>query len=285
LKRPSKSAKLEQIMRAKPVRTSDFQEKKRRRERIAMLTAYDATMAAVFDRAGIDALLVGDSVGMVMLGYETTLPVSLEVMIHHTAAVSRGASRAMVIADMPFLTYQVTIADAVRNAGRLLKEGGAAAVKLEGGRPVLDVVRRLVDVGIPVMGHLGLQPQSVHQLGGYRKRGTWPHEAEMIVEDAEALQQAGAFSVVLESIPDELARRVTQQIDVPTIGIGAGPHCDGQVLVSSDMLGLIEDAPPFVKQYANLAETIAAAAASYKEDVRTGRFPAVRTPVPEAPVI
>jgi len=273
-------------MRPRPVRTSDFQEKKRRHERIAMLTAYDATMAALLDRAGIDALLVGDSVGMAVLGYDTTLPVTLEAMIHHTAAVTRGTSRALVIADMPFLTYQVTVAEAVRNAGRLLQEGGAAAVKLEGGRPVLDVVRRLVDVGIPVMGHLGLQPQSVHQLGGYRKRGTWPHEAETIFEDAEALQHAGAFAIVLEAIPDEVARRVTAHLDVPTIGIGAGPHCDGQVLVSSDMLGLLGDlTPPFVKQYARLSETILSAAAAYKEDVRTGRFPAVAAPVPETPVI
>ena len=205
-----------------------------------MLTAYDATMARLLDRAGLDALLVGDSLGMVVLGHETTLPVTLDAMIHHTSAVSRGTERALVIADMPFLSYQVTVSEAVRNAGRLLQEGGAAAVKIEGGRPVLDVVRRLVDVGIPVMGHVGVQPQSVHQLGGYAKRGTQPQDSDAIVADAEALEEAGAFAIVLESIPSELARTITARVGIPTIGIGAGPDCDGQVLVSYDMLGLFD---------------------------------------------
>jgi 3-methyl-2-oxobutanoate hydroxymethyltransferase len=196
-------------------------------------------------------------------------------MVHHTAAVSRGASRALIVADMPFLTYQVSTAEAVRNAGRLLQEGGAAAVKIEGGRPVLEVVRRLVEVGIPVMGHVGLLPQSVNQLGGYRKRGIDEQEAETILDAARALDQAGAFAVVLEAIPPALAGRITAAVTIPTIGIGAGPDCDGQVLVSYDMLGLSGDAvPPFVKSYARLGESISAAARAYVAEVRAGTFPA-----------
>jgi 3-methyl-2-oxobutanoate hydroxymethyltransferase len=271
-------------MESKQVRTTDFGEKKRRGEKITVLTAYDAAVASLLDRAGIDALLVGDSVGMVMLGYDTTLPVSLDAMIHHTAAVRRGVRRAMVIADMPFLSYQVTVAEAVRNAGRLLQEGGAAAVKLEGGRVVLDVVRRLVDVGIPVMGHLGLLPQSVHKLGGYRRQGTDSRQADAILADAHALQDAGAFSIVLESVPADLARRVTAHLTIPTIGIGAGPDCDGQVLVSHDMLGLSTNhVPPFVKQYAHLASAIVSAAEAYRDDVRAGRFPEVKVGAAETP--
>src|SRR5262245_37682868 len=192
-----------------------------------MLTAYDAAMARLFDAAGVDVLLVGRSVGMVALGYATTLPVTLDAMVHHAAAVSRGASRALIVADMPFLTYQVSTAEAVRNAGRLLQEGGAAAVKLEGGRAVLDVVARLVEVGIPVVGHLGLQPQSVHQAGGYHKQATHPLAADALIGDAVALERAGAAAVVLESIPAPLAATVTARLEIPTIGIGAGPHCDG----------------------------------------------------------
>jgi 3-methyl-2-oxobutanoate hydroxymethyltransferase len=267
------------------IRTTDLQAKKQRGERIAMLTAYDATMAGLLDRAGVDAILVGDSVGMVMLGYETTLPVTLEAMIHHTAAVTRGVRRALVIADLPFMTYQVSVEEAVRNAGRLLQEGGAAAVKLEGGRAVVDAVRRLVEIGIPVMGHVGLQPQSVNQLGGYRKRGTQPQEADAILADAEALQKAGAFAIVLESVPSPVAQRVTASVDVPTIGIGAGPHCDGQVLVSHDMLGLSDGhVPSFVRQYVRLAETIVAAAGAYVDDVRTGRFPETHVRAEAAPI-
>jgi 3-methyl-2-oxobutanoate hydroxymethyltransferase len=256
------------------IRVPDFRKMKRRAEKITMLTAYDATMARLFDRAGLDALLVGDSLGMVVMGHETTLQVTLDMMIHHTQAVSRGAERALVIADMPFLSYQVTAADALRNAGRLLQEGGAAAVKIEGGRPVVDVVRRLVDIGIPVMGHLGVQPQSVHQMGGYARRGTRPDESEAIIADAAALEAAGAFAIVLESIPADLARIVTAHVAVPTIGIGAGPDCDGQVLVSYDMLGLFDTfVPPFVKQYARLGDEIVSATQAYIEDVRTGRYP------------
>lgn len=262
-------------MAEKRVRAPDLKEKKRRGEKIAVLTAYDATMARLLDRAGIDILLVGDSLGMVVLGHETTLPVTLDAMVYHTQAVSRGASRALVVADMPFLSYQVSVAEAVRNAGRLIQEGGAAAVKIEGGAPVLDVAKRLTDIGIPVMGHLGLLPQSVHQLGGFRPQARLEGDAERLIDDARALEQAGAFSMVLESIPHEVARLVTAAVTIPTIGIGAGPHCDGQVLVSYDAFGLFDGAvPPFVKQYARLAETIAAAAKAYAEEVRDGRFPA-----------
>src|SRR6185503_12162276 len=211
-------------MDVKHLRVPDFAARKRAGEKIVMLTAYDATMARLLDRAGVDALLVGDSLGTVILGLDTTLPVTLDAVVHHTRAVSRGAERAFVIADMPFLTFQVSVEEAVRNAGRLLQEGGAAAVKLEGGRPVIDVVRRLVDVGIPVMGHLGLQPQSVRQTG-YAKSATGRESADRLMEDAIALRDAGAFAVVLESIPDDVARMATQSIDVPTIGIGAGPEC------------------------------------------------------------
>jgi 3-methyl-2-oxobutanoate hydroxymethyltransferase len=210
-----------------------------------------------------------------MLGHDSTLPVTLEAMVHHTAAVSRGVSRALVVADMPFLSYQVTAPEAIRNAGRLLQEGGAAAVKLEGGRPIADVVQRLVEIGIPVMGHLGLRPQSVHQLGGYARRGTETREADAIIEDAAVLEEAGAFAVVLESIPAALGRTITQRLGIPTIGIGAGPDCDGQVLVTSDMLGLLEQVPPFVKRYAELGHVIRTAARDFAADVREGRFPAV----------
>lgn len=262
------------------VRISDLKEKKRRGEKIAILTAYDAIMAKLLERAGIEVLLVGDSVGMAVLGHESTLPVTLDVMIHHTAAVSRGVERALVIADMPFLSYQVSVEGAVRNAGRLMQEAGAAAVKIEGGRAVIDVVKRLVDVGIPVMGHLGLLPQSVNQLGGYRKRGTQPREADAIAMDAIALEDAGAFAIVLEMVPPEVARTVTSQVQIPTIGIGAGPDCDGQVLVTYDMLGLFDSfVPSFVKMYAHLAETIMTAAQAYADDVRNGRFPEVRSKV------
>jgi 3-methyl-2-oxobutanoate hydroxymethyltransferase len=267
------------------IRITDIQARKQRGEKIAMLTAYDATMGALLDRAGVDILLVGDSVGMVMLGYETTLPVTLDAMIHHTAAVNRGVRRALVVADLPFMTYQVSVEEAVRNAGRLIQEGGASAVKLEGGRTMADVVRRLVEIGIPVMGHVGLQPQSVNQLGGYRKQGTRPQEADAILADAEALQDAGAFAIVLESVPSPVAERITASLHIPTIGIGAGGHCDGQVLVSHDMLGLSDGyVPSFVRQYASLAETVVAAAGAYVEDVRAGRFPEVPVRPSTAPI-
>jgi 3-methyl-2-oxobutanoate hydroxymethyltransferase len=269
-------------MSTRRVRIPDLKDKKARGEKIAMLTAYDATMARLLDRAGVDALLVGDSVGMVMLGHETTIPVTLDAIIHHTRAVVRGTARALVIADMPFLTYQVSVSEAVRNAGRLIQEGGATAVKLEGGRTILDVVSRLVDVGVPVMGHLGLQPQSIHQVGSYAKQATQPREAAALLEDALALERAGAFAIVLEQIPAGLAREVTARVSVPTIGIGAGADCDGQVLVSHDMLGFFDRfVPSFVKQYAQLAETISSAAREYVEDVQAGRYPEVTAPSAE----
>jgi 3-methyl-2-oxobutanoate hydroxymethyltransferase len=272
-------------MMSQQIRTTDFPKMKQRGEKIAMLTAYDATMARLMDRAGVDALLVGDSLGMVILGHDTTVPVTLEAMIHHTRAVSRGAERALVIADMPFLTYQTSVADAVRNAGRLMQEAGAQAVKIEGGRPVLPAVQRLVEIGVPVMGHLGVLPQSVHQLGGYSKRGGSSSERETIIADAIALEQAGAFAIVLESMPSELARIVTAQLAIPTIGIGAGPECDGQVLVSYDMLGLFDQfVPSFVKQYARLGEAIVGATEGYVKDVRAGRFPLDSTPAARTPV-
>ena len=266
------------------IRTRDFREKKRRGEKIAMLTAYDANMARLLDKAGVDALLVGDSVGMVVLGYDNTLPVTLDAMIHHTAAVARGTQRALLVSDMPFLTYQTTPADAVRNAGRLMQEGGAEAVKLEGGSAIIDVVKRLVDVGVPVMGHLGLLPQSVHRVGGFLRQATDPHDADILLADALALEEAGAFAIVLESIPAEVARAVTGALAVPTIGIGAGPECDGQVLVTNDMIGLFDGpVPSFVKQYAHVAEDVTASARSYIDDVKSGRYArpaAPKTPTP-----
>ena len=258
----------------KPVRVPDLVAMKQHGERFTMLTAYDATMARLLDLAGIDILLVGDSLGMVVMGYETTVPVTLDMMVHHCGAVARGTRRALVVADLPFLTYQIDAAETLRNAGRLIQAGGAAAVKLEGGRAILEPTRRLRDAGIPVMGHLGLTPQSVHQIGGFRPQAQTAEDAETLIEDAMALERAGVFAIVLESIPSEIAGRVTSTVAVPTIGIGAGPDCDGQVLVSYDMLGLFDAfVPSFVKQYANLGKTITEAARAYADDVRSGRFP------------
>ena len=259
--------------------------RKRDGQKIAVLTAYDATMAQLLDLAGIDVLLVGDSLGTVILGYETTLPVTLEAVIHHARAVSNGAKRALVVADMPFLTYQTSVPDALRNAGRLMQEGGAAAVKLEGGVAIAGTVQRLVEVGVPVMGHVGLTPQSVHRLGGFRAVGKTPREAGQVIEDARALERAGAFAVVLESIPDTVARDITAELAIPTIGIGAGPDCDGQVLVSYDAFGLFNAfVPRFVKQYAKLGDLLVAAAQEYIDDVQTGRFPGVEHSVCAPPL-
>lgn len=260
----------------KPVRAPDLREMKRQGRKITMLTAYDALMARLLDAAGVDVLLVGDSVGMVVLGYDTTLPVTMDAMVHHVRAASRGARRALLVADMPFLSYQVNLPEAIRNAGRLLQEGRAEAVKVEGGAVwVCEVVQRLVESGIPVMGHLGLTPQAVHQLGGFRRQAKTEWDAGRLLEQARKLEEAGAFAVVLESIPDEVAARVTAALEIPTIGIGAGPHCDGQVLVSYDMLGLTGDeAPPFARRYAELAEAIVAAARHYVADVKQEEFPA-----------
>jgi 3-methyl-2-oxobutanoate hydroxymethyltransferase len=256
------------------IRIPDLQRKKKLGQKITMLTAYDATMARLLDRAGVDALLVGDSLGMVILGHDTTIPVTLDAMVHHATAVSRGAERAFVVADMPFLSWQASPADAIRNAGRLMQEGGVSAVKIEGGLHAADSVRRLVEIGIPVMAHIGLVPQAVHQLGGYRVAGRTQDEADRLVEDAMALEQAGAFGIVLECIPAEVAAAVTAKLAIPTIGIGAGPHCDGQVLVSYDAFGLYDEiAPKFVKQYAHLGDEMIAAAKQYIAEVEQGEFP------------
>jgi 3-methyl-2-oxobutanoate hydroxymethyltransferase len=258
----------------KRVTTRSLQELKRKGVRITALTAYDALIARIFDEALIDVLLVGDSVANVVQGRETTLPVTLDEIIYHTNAVTKGANRAMVVSDMPFMSYQVRADDAFRNAGRIMKETDASAVKLEGGIEHAESVRRMTASGIPVMGHLGLQPQSIHQYGGYRPRGTTPEEAEKIMSDAKALEDAGAFAIVLEKIPAELAGRVTASLQIPTIGIGAGPQCDGQILVYADMLGLTEEFHPrFVRHYLSLAETIRDAAKRYGDDVKGGTFP------------
>jgi 3-methyl-2-oxobutanoate hydroxymethyltransferase len=258
----------------KKLRVPDLAFMKERGERIVMLTAYDATLARLFDRAGIDILLVGDSLGHVILGLDTTIPVTLDAVIHHTLAVTRGANRALVVADMPFLTYQVTTEQAMRNAARIFQEGGAAAIKLEGGRAVEDTVRRLTAAGLPVMGHVGLTPQHVHRLGGMRQQARDDEAARELILDALALEDAGAFAVVLEAIPDAVAEAVTSQLHIPTIGIGAGPHCDGQVLVSYDALGLFDKfVPPFVKQYARLGDVVLNAAKNYADDVRQGIYP------------
>ncbi len=243
-------------------------------ERIAMVTAYDATFARMIDEGGADILLVGDSLGMVVQGLDTTLPVTVDEMVYHCRAVSRGARRALVVGDMPFLSAQITPEEALRNAGRFLSEGGAHAVKLEGGRSAAPTVRRLVDAGIPVMGHVGLLPQSVHAMGGFRVQGKTEDAAARILDDAHAIAEAGAFSVVLEGVPSDLAAQVTRELGVPTIGIGAGPECDGQVLVCYDLLGLTPDLKPkFVKRYAELYAEGRDAVARYCDEVRAGSFP------------
>ncbi|HEY3299075.1 MAG TPA: 3-methyl-2-oxobutanoate hydroxymethyltransferase [Armatimonadota bacterium] len=256
------------------VTTLTLQKKKANGEKITSLTAYDFSTARTLDEAGIDFILVGDSLGMVVLGYENTIPVTLEDMIHHTRAVARGAHRAMVVADMPFLSYHVSIEEAVRNAGRLIQEGGAHAVKIEGGRPVVDTVKRMVDAGIPVLCHLGMTPQSVYKFGGFRVQGRQETDAERILSDAHDLQSAGAFGVVLELIPADLAKVVTESLDIPTIGIGAGRHCDGQVLISDDMLGIYTDLQPkHNKKYADLHVTMRTAFEEYIKEVKEGSFP------------
>jgi len=262
---------------SKKITVQSLLDKKTKNEKIVMLTAYDYPMGAMMDRAGIDIVLVGDSLGMVVLGHENTLPVTMDDIIHHASAVVRGCRRPMVIGDMPFMSYQVSVEDAVRNAGRLMKEAGVDAVKLEGGCEVVDAVRRMVDAGIPVMGHLGLTPQSVNMLGGYKVQGKTVDSAQKIIDDALALQDAGVFALLLECIPAELGKIVTGKVDVPVIGIGAGPDCDGQCLVTPDMLGLFDRfVPTFVKQYLNLGEQIESALAQYAADVREVRFPEPR---------
>ena len=257
-----------------PISISQIKDMKRRTEKIPMLTAYDYVTAKIVDEAGVPLILVGDSLGMVMLGYESTIPVTIEDMIHHTKAVVRGAKRALVVGDMPFMTYHLSVSDALYNAARFIQEGGAQAIKLEGGEVVADTVRRLVDCGIPVMGHIGLTPQSVHQLGGFKVRGKGVVEARKLLDDARILEEAGAFAVVLECTPAPLSRLITAKLTIPTIGIGAGPDCDGQVQVISDILGLYTDfVPKHAKQYARLAAEIRQAVADYISEVKSLSFP------------
>lgn len=248
---------------------------KEKGEKVVCLTAYDYCLARILDESGIDILLVGDSLGSVVQGHDNTLPVTVDDVIYHTKAVVRGRRRALVVSDMPFMTFQLGVDEAKRNAGRLVQEGGAESVKLEGGVTQAATIEGLVKMGVPVMGHVGLTPQSVHQFGGYRIQGRGEADARAILDDAMAVEQAGAFAVVLEGIPVQLAREITQRVSIPTIGIGAGMHCDGQILVVHDMLGLFDDfTPKFVKRYANLKETIGGAVRSYMEEVRTEAFPA-----------
>jgi 3-methyl-2-oxobutanoate hydroxymethyltransferase len=264
----------------KKVTTLTFRQKKERGEPITMLTAYDYPTAMAIDKAGIDSILVGDSLGMVVLGYENTLPVTMEEMLHHARAVSRGAKTALLVGDMPFMSYQVSTEEAVRNAGRFLQQAGMDAVKLEGGRERMDAIRAIVGAGIPVMGHLGLTPQSVHQLGGFRAQGKTASAAKRLLEDARILEEAGCFSLVLESVPARLAEYISKQISIPTIGIGAGAGCDGQVLVTYDLLGLFDRfTPKFVKQYANFHKEMNRAFLEYVDDVETKHFPAVENTV------
>jgi 3-methyl-2-oxobutanoate hydroxymethyltransferase len=251
-----------------------LQQKKERGQRISVLTAYDFPTACALDEAGVDAILVGDSLAMVVLGHETTLEVTMDEMLHHARAVSRGAKRALLVGDMPFMSYQADVAEAVRNAGRFLKEAGMDAVKLEGGRELADTVHAIVRAGIPVQGHIGLQPQSVRRQGGYRVQGRTAETARALVDDARVLEAAGCFSLVLEGVPAQVAAAITERVRVPTIGIGAGSGTDGQVLVIHDLLGLHEPPPRFVRQYARLGEEIVTAAQAYRADVEAGRFPA-----------
>lgn len=259
------------------VTTTQIREMKKKGEKIAMVTAYDYPIAKLADEAGIPVLLVGDSLGMVVLGYESTIPVTMDEMIHHTKAVVRGAKHAFIIGDMPFMTYQISTEDAMRNAARFIQEGGAQAIKLEGGETVADKVSRIVAAGIPVQGHIGLTPQSINQLGGFKVQGKTPEVAARLLNDAKALENAGVFSIVLECIPTPLAKLITERVSVPTIGIGAGKYCDGQVQVISDMLGLYTDfVPKHAKQYAKLNTSITSSLAKYIDEVKSGDFPTAK---------
>lgn len=261
-------------MAAERVTTAHLARKKHEGRRITMLTAYDHPMAGILDRVGIDVILIGDSLGNVVLGHESTIPVTLDDMVHHTRAVSRAVHRALVVADLPFMTYHLSIRDALVATGRLMQEGRAQAVKLEGGREVTEQIKMIVRAGVPVMAHIGLTPQSVHQLGGYRVQGREAEAAFKLLDDARAVQDAGAFAIVLECVPAPLAEMVTEELQIPTIGIGAGPYCDGQVLVVNDMLGLGGGfTPRFVKRYADLGAEAMRAVTAFKEEVETGRFP------------
>jgi 3-methyl-2-oxobutanoate hydroxymethyltransferase len=255
----------------------DFQRMKAEGERIAVLTSYDFPMTGIMDGCGIDMILVGDSVGVVVAGHDNTLPVTMDEMVYHTKAVLRARPKAFVVADLPFLSYQIDLAGARLNAGRLVKEGGASAVKLEGGVNVADSIKAITDMDIPVMAHIGLTPQSLHRMGGFKVQGKSEEQAEKLLEDARAVERAGAFAVVLEGIPMALAGRITKELSIPTIGIGAGPLCDGQVLVLHDILGLCSKySPKFVKRYAELAPVIKDAVTSYIADVKGGTFPEER---------
>lgn len=247
---------------------------KKENKKIAVLTAYDCLMAEMLDEAEIDIILVGDSAGMVVAGFDTTLPVNMEMMLYHTASVKRGVKKALLVADMPFLSYQSSASEAIKNAGRFLQESGAEAVKVEGGEPVADTIKKMVDVGIPVMGHLGLTPQSINKFGCYKLIGKEKDVATQLIKDAKLLEEAGAFSMVLEKIPTAVSKEISESIDIPTIGIGAGPFCDGQVLVSHDMLGIFDKFKPrFVRRYANMSREMRDAFAKYTEDVKSGNFP------------
>lgn len=262
------------IVESKKVTTKIIQEMKDKNVKISCLTSYDYLTTRIFDKAGIDIILVGDSLGNVFQGHETTLAVTVEDIIYHTKAVVKGAKRALIVADMPFMSYQITPDEALRNAGRIMKETGCSAVKLEGGKTVSKAIKKITKSGIPVMGHLGLLPQSINRYGGYQARGTTQEEADQIIEDALLLQSAGAFAIVFEKIPASLAKIITEQLTIPTIGIGAGKDCDGQILVNSDMLGLSNDFNPrFVRRYANLEETIGNAITNYITDVKSNSFP------------
>jgi len=263
------------------VTITEIKEMKQKKEKIPMLTAYDYVTAKIVDEAGVPLILVGDSLGMVILGYETTIPVTMEEMLHHTKAVVRGARRALIVADMPFMTYHISVSEALRNAARFIQEGGAQAVKLEGGKIVAETVKRIVDCGIPVMAHIGVTPQSIYQLGGYKVQGKTPELAKILLKDARILGEAGAFSLVLECVPAPLARVITQAINIPTIGIGAGPDCDGQVQVISDILGLFtEFVPKHAKQYAKLASEMKTAVANYVAEVKSHTFPTMEHSFP-----
>ena len=255
--------------------TASLKAKRLNQEKITMLTAYDFSMANMVDEAGIDIILVGDSLGMVFLGYENTLSVTMDEMIHHTKTVARGTKNAMVVGDMPFLSYHISIEEAVRNAGRFIQEGGAQAVKLEGGQERIPVVKAILDAQIPVMAHIGLTPQSVHAFGGFKVQGKDLETAKKLIRDAKALEEAGVFSIVLEGVPTKLAKQITESVSIPTIGIGAGQYCDGQVLVINDMLGMYKGhIPKFVKKFANLEPLIMEALKNYKQEVEAGTFPA-----------
>lgn len=257
-----------------PITTASVKEMKREGRRIVMLTAYDYPAAKLADEAGVDMILVGDSLGMVVLGYESTVPVTLEDMVHHTKAVTRGAKHAFVVTDMPFLTYHGTVEEALRNAGRIMQEGLAKAVKIEGGAELAPLIRRCTQAGIPVVGHLGLTPQSVHQLGGYKVQGKTPEAAQKLLDDALALEEAGAFALVMECVPKQLAELVSRKLSIPTIGIGAGSGCDGQVLVYHDILSYgSEHVPKFVKKYGDAGSLIKQAITQYADEVRSGAFP------------